>query len=61
MSIILAGVGSFTVLLTTTYLVLALQIGEWNVLLVAGIIWFVVWIFLVSRFKETFKTLSDGV
>jgi hypothetical protein len=61
MSIIILGTGIFMIIMVAMYLVLSLQIGEWNVLLIAGTLWFSVWIPLVFRFRKTFRKLSNDL
>ncbi|MEM4733880.1 MAG: hypothetical protein QXD70_05065 [Candidatus Bathyarchaeia archaeon] len=60
MVILVFGLSIFIGILITSQYMLLSWIDEWGVLLLTGIIWFGIWIFLMLRFKETFDKLYKG-
>jgi len=59
-SLILMGVFTFGTILGTAYFALASFINQWTLLLLAGILWFAIWLLLVFRLREVFDKLYAG-
>lgn len=60
MVILVFGLSIFIGILITLQYVLFRLMNEWDIFLLAGIIWFGIWVFLVLRFKETFDKFYKG-
>jgi hypothetical protein len=60
MLLILLGVFVFVIVFGITYFALSYWVEQWNVLLIAAIFWFAIWIPLTFRFKETFSKFYSG-
>jgi hypothetical protein len=60
MSLILLAISLLGAILGVTYFTLASWFDESRLLLLTGIFWFAIWIFLMFRFKEAFSKISAG-
>jgi hypothetical protein len=60
MSLMLLAISMLGVILGITYFALAPWFDENSILLLTGIFWFAIWIFLMFHFKETVNKLSAG-
>ena len=60
MLILFIGVTSLVIIVISMNYLLFLWLNEWNIFLLAGIIWFGLWIALFFCFKERFDKLYKG-
>ncbi|MDH5482271.1 MAG: hypothetical protein OEY22_05270 [Candidatus Bathyarchaeota archaeon] len=59
-SLTLLAISLLGAILSITYFALAPWFDENNLLLLTGVLWFAIWIFLMFHFKEAFNKLSSG-